>query len=102
MFGTLVRYRSQNYYDEHPTLYYLTPKRTFRIELIAGFVTSPAGEVYDTQLSAEQVRQLCAQSSFKSRVTPQDGDVFITLSTCSYEYENACYVVIGRVIEIMK
>lgn len=71
MFGTLVRYRSQNYYDEHPTLYYLTPKRTFRIELIAGFVTSSAGEVYDTQLSAEQVRQLCAQSGFKSRVTPR-------------------------------
>ncbi len=44
MFGTLVRYKSQNYYDEHPTLYYLTPERTFRIELIAGFVTSPAGK----------------------------------------------------------
>ena len=83
-------------------MYYLTPKRTFRIELIAGFVTSSAGEGYDTQLSDEQVRQLCAQSGFKSRVTPQDGDVFITLSTCSYEYENARYVVIGRVIEIMK
>lgn len=102
MFGTLVRYRSQNYYDEHPTLYYLTPKRTFRIELIAGFVTSPAGEVYDTQLSAEQVRQLCAQSGFKSRTIPQDGDTFIALSTCSYEYEDARYVVIGRVIEMVK
>lgn len=100
MFGTLVRYKSQNYYDEHPTLYYLTPERTFRIELIAGFVTKSTGEVYDTQLSAEKVRQLCTRSSFKSRVTPQDGDVFITLSTCSYEYENARYVVIGRIIEI--
>ena len=77
MFGTLVRYRSQNYYDEHPTLYYLTPKRTFRIELIAGFVTSPAGEVYDTQLSAEQVRQLSAQTHKKSTTIPQDGDTFI-------------------------
>ena len=63
-------------------------------------MTSPAGEVYDTQLSAEQVRQLCTRSSFKSRVTPQDGDTFIALSTCSYEYENARYVVIGRAIEI--
>lgn len=102
MFGTLVRYKSQNYYDEHPTLYYLTPERTFRIELIAGFVTSPAGEVYDTQLSAEQVRQLCTRSSFKNRTIPQDGDTFIALSTCSYEYEDARYVVIGRVIEIVK
>lgn len=102
MFGTLVRYKSQNYYDEHPTLYYLTPERTFRIELIAGFVTKSTGEVYNTQLSAEQVRQFCAESDFSSGITPQDDDVFITLSTCSYEYENARYVVIGRVIEIMK
>ena len=100
MFGTLVRYKSQNYYDEHPTLYYLTPERTFRIELIAGFVTKSTGEVYNTQLSAEQVRQFCAESDFSSGITPQDDDVFITLSTCSYEYENARYVVIGRAIEI--
>ena len=83
-------------------MYYLTPERTFRIELIAGFVTSPAGEVSDTHLSAEQVRQLCAQSGFKSRTIPQDGDKFIALSTCSYEYEDARYVVIGRVIEMVK
>lgn len=100
MFGTLVRYKSQNYYDEHPTLYYLTPERTFRIELIAGFVTKSTGEVYNTQLSAEHVRQFCAESDFSSGITPQDDDVFITLSTCSYEYENARYVVIGRAIEI--
>ena len=100
MFGTLVRYKSQHYYDEHPTLYYLTPERTFRIELIAGFVTKSTGEVYNTQLSAEQVRQFCAESDFSSGITPQDDDVFITLSTCSYEYENARYVVIGRAIEI--
>lgn len=100
MFGTLVRYKSQNYYDEHPTLYYLTPERTFRIELIAGFVTKSTGEVYNTQLSAEQVRQFCAESDFSSGITPQDDDVFITLSTCSYEYENSRYVVIGRAIEI--
>ena len=102
MFGTLVRYKSQNYYDEHPTLYYLTPERTFRIELIAGFVTKSTGEVYNTQLSAEQVRQFCAESNFSSGITPQDDDVFITLSTCSYEYEDARYVVIGRVIEMVK
>ena len=102
MFGTIVRYKAQNYYDEHPTLYYLTPERTFRIELIAGFVTSPAGEVYDTQLAAEQVRQLFTRSSFKSRTIPQDGDTFIAFSTCSYEYEDARYVVIGRVIEMVK
>ena len=100
MFGTITRYKSQDYYNEHPTLYFLTPEKTYRVELIAGFVTKSTGEAYDTQLTAEQVRQFCAESDFSSGITPQDDDVFITLSTCSYEYENARYVVIGRTIEI--
>ena len=102
MFGTLVRYKSQNYYDVHSTLYFLTPEKTYRVELIAGFVAKSTGEVYDTQLTAEQVRQFCTESDFSSGNAPQDDDVFITLSTCSYEYENARYVVIGRTIEIAK
>ena len=72
------------------------------ISIYFNYIGKFENEVTQLAEPTEQVRQLCAQSSFKSRVTPQDGDVFITLSTCSYEYENARYVVIGRVIEIMK
>ena len=35
MFGTLVRYKSQNYYDVHSTLYFLSPEKIYCVELIA-------------------------------------------------------------------
>lgn len=100
MFSSLIKYKSQSYYDEHPVLYLFTPEGEYRIELIAGFVSKPTGEVYTTEQTYEQVLEYCSKSTFVSNVSPGQEDVYITLSTCSYEYKNARYVVIGRLSEI--
>lgn len=96
MFSSLTKYKSQSYYDEHPVLYLYTPDGDYRIELIAGFVSKPTGEVYNTDQTYEQILKYCSQSTFRSTATPLDDEIYITLSTCSYEYENARYVVIGK------
>lgn len=100
MFSSLTKYKSQSYYDEHPVLYLYTPEGDYKIELIAGFVSKPTGEVYNTVQTYEQMLQYCFQSTIQSSVTPRSEDRYITLSTCSYEYENARYVVIGELKEI--
>lgn len=96
MFSSLTKYKSQSYYDEHPVLYLYTPEGNYKIELIAGFVSKPTGEVYNTVLTYEQMLEFCSHSTFRSTITPCDAERYITLSTCSYEYENARYVVIGK------
>ena len=96
MFSSLTKYKSQSYYDEHPVLYLYTPEGNYKIELIAGFVSKPTGEVYNTVLTYEQMLGFCSHSTFRSTITPCDAERYITLSTCSYEYENARYVVIGK------
>lgn len=96
MFSSLTKYKSQSYYDEHPVLYLYTPEGAYKIELIAGFVSKPTGEVYNTNQTYEQVLEYCSHSTFCSPITPRDDEKYITLSTCSYEYENARYVVIGK------
>lgn len=95
MFSSLTKYKSQSYYDEHPVLYLYTPEGDYKIELIAGFVSKPTGEVYHTDQIYEQVLEYCSRSTFCSDVVPNNEDTYITLSTCSYEYENARFVVIG-------
>jgi hypothetical protein len=40
MFGTLVNYKKQEYYDAHPYLYLYTPARNYRIALLYGAVVS--------------------------------------------------------------
>lgn len=96
MFSSLTKYKSQSYYDEHPVLYLYSPEGNYKIELIAGFVSKPTGEVYNTALTYEQMLEFCSHSTFRSTITPCDVERYITLSTCSYEYENARYVVIGK------
>ena len=96
MFSSLTKYKSQSYYGEHPVLYLYTPEGNYQIELIAGFVSKPTGEIYNTNQTYEQILKYSSNSTFRSNVDPCEGDCYITLSTCSYEYENARYVVIGR------
>lgn len=95
MFSSLTKYKSQSYYDEHPVLYLYTPDGNYKIELIAGFVSKPTGEVYNTNQTYEQVLEYCFHSRFRSNTLPRNERLYIILSTCSYEYENARYVVVG-------
>ena len=45
-------------------------------------------------LTQEQLQAMAAKSDFKSNIGTPTGKT-VTLSTCSYEYNDARYVVIG-------
>ena len=100
MFGTLPNYKKQSYFDEHPVMWLLTPEENYKVELVAGYVTSSTSEIYSFgQTEADvvsQMEQAADQSTFLSGFQVSQGDRFVTLSTCSYEYDNARYVLIGR------
>lgn len=38
------------------------------------------------------------KSTFASGLTPERGERYLTLSTCSYEFDEARYVLFGRLI----
>ncbi len=104
MFGTLPNYKEQSYYDEHPLMWLLTPDGNCKVELIAGYVTSSTSEIYSIGKTEEEMFALAEQSIEKSTFTSDfqvlQGDRLVTLSTCSYEYDNARYVLIGRLIPL--
>ena len=100
MFGTLVKYKKQSYYDAHPTLYFLTPEHNYIIELIAGAVVKRDSDIYQTAPTDNTIADIMAKSTFNSAVEIGNGENIITLSTCSYEFNNARYVVIGKLKKI--
>lgn len=103
MFGSLANYRNPVYYEEHPVMYLYVPGRRYKLELIAGYTTDIYDIVYSLPTSKEARDELLIQamekSSFQSGVTAGGEDRLVTLSTCSYDYDNARYVVIGRLAE---
>lgn len=103
MFATLLDYRRPGYYDKHPVMYLYTLEQRYKIELIAGYTTSVNDLIYSIPATKESRDEILDHarmvSSFISDVTVEDGDRLVTLSTCSYVYDDARYVVIGRIVE---
>ena len=104
MFGSLLEYKQQAYYDAHPVWYYLTPDAEYRIELFAGCVSKVADIIYrpnpdDAEYTA-YIEKMRSQSTFDSDVEVSLEDTIVVLSTCSYEFDNARYVALGKLVKI--
>ena len=105
MFASLRNYRDAAYYPEHPCLYISTPDKNFRLDLFAGLVTEPDSYVYARQFDEEEqflayIESAKAESTFQSDVEVGIEDQICVLSTCTYEFNDARYVVIGKLVEI--
>ena len=103
MFGHLTDYKDPAYYEEHPYLYLMTPEQDYRLDLFAGFVCDHDEDVYSFELSQEQLASYMRRSTFTADVdVPGPDEKIVTLSTCSYEYDDARYVVMGTLFPIGK
>ena len=104
MFRMLMYYRDQAYYDAHPVFYYLTPEGNYELELFAGRAVLSNDPIYSFDLTKEELVELAKEyqkhSNFQNDVVISEDDVIVTLSTCSYENDDARYVVLGRLKEI--
>ena len=101
MFGSLAEYKSQKYYEEHPYMYVYTKEANYRIELLYGCVVDAVQWREQSFMYEENVDALIAyaalNTTFESNAECSGGDRIVVMSTCSYEFENARYLVIGKV-----
>lgn len=104
MFGTLTNYEKQEYYEQHKEMFLYTENTAIKIELFAGFTTASESEIYKypktVATNEELIKTAIKNSTFKSNIIPSKEDKIITLSTCSYYFENARYVLLGVVTGI--
>ena len=106
MFGSLVEYRSQAYFAEHPCLYLYTGEKTYRIDVFAANTASPEMANYPTWFETDASRTIyingLRESSFiQSDMTIAADATLIALVTCSDfdAGENARFVVHGVLTE---
>ena len=100
MFSGLDSYKSQEYYDTHPQIMLLTPEQNYVIEIFAGYVASVEDDAWQVDFGSEDdfeewIGQSIDRSCFAGSVAPAATDRIITLSTCSYEFNNARFVLLG-------
>lgn len=108
-FTTVVRYASEEYYKEHPTIYYSTLYEERTYEIVAAFydrVYYNYEDVfkyyefidYETEEEFnEAVEYFKTHSEYDTGVDVEYGDKFITLVTCSYHEQYGRFVVVARI-----
>ena len=99
MFGSLVGYKNQGYYNENPYMYLYTQQMNYRIDLMYGCVID-AGQWSERAFMYEEnigslIEYAKQNTTFESGVEYKEGDRVVALSTCSYEFDEARYVVLG-------
>lgn len=107
MFYSLLNYREQSYYDAHPVLYLNTPTQNYRIDVFSGYICNYDSDTYTLSFPSEEdyvsyINKMKSQSNFDCDVEVTGDDRIITLSTCTYEYDNARYVVQGKLVPLDK
>lgn len=100
MFHDICSYQTQEFYEEHPTGLLVTPEKNFRFEIVSAYVSSLADpswqlEFVDDDDAFQWLTDSMDRSLFTSHTQPQPGDQMITLSTCSYEFNDARFVLVG-------
>lgn len=99
MFASLLGYVTQEYYDEHPRIWLVTPGKTYSLELFAGFVTELESDVWKISFTTEEdfaawKSEMARRSYFKSTVVPKADEKVVTLSTCTND-DGTRFVVMG-------
>lgn len=105
MLAGILRYEKKGYIDTHPYMFIFTEDKNYRMEILSGYVTEPESEAYKIRLGgAEGFRQwildVAKKSAFNVNMKLTTKDRMVTLSTCSYEYKNARFVLHGRLVEM--
>lgn len=101
MFSGLDKYKKQDFYDEHPVALVLTPNKNYQLEFFAGYVADVEADAWQLGFTLDGFEQWLSdaklKSCFNSSIAPAVTDKIVTLSTCSYEFNNARFVLVGRI-----
>ena len=105
MLEPITDYEEQSCYDKYPEMYLLTPTVNYRMELFSAFITDATSEVYTfgfgtVEEKADYMAMLNQQSDFVPGKEAMAEDRILCLSTCTYEYDTARYVLFGVLTKI--
>lgn len=108
MFEELLHYKELDYYKAHPVIRFDSVYEEANYRVVAMFITntlkshgelfeyhnfinSPSDDAFDEFLYGIRIRSI-----LDTGVDVQAGDKLLTLSTCSYEFKGARFVVVAR------
>lgn len=104
MFGSLRKYESKEYWEEHPYIYILTRDKMMKYEIFSSSRTTATSDVYTLEFGSEEsfsnyIAKRTSHSYYETGVEVTTQDRLLTLSTCTSDTEEGRRVVQARLAE---
>ena len=105
MFRSLTSYKDSKYYNEHKTLYLMTPDQDYKLVVFSAYITDYDSDAYtitfnDDNAFRSYLDKCSGNSLVETGVSVDVKDNIVTLSTCTYEYNDARFVVQCKLVPI--
>lgn len=101
MFAGVLKFTDSAYFDSHRYGWIATPETVYRIDFFSCAKADMNDELYDgSTLINEWLSHLYDVSVVWETSDFSGNDRFISLSTCSYEFENARTILTGKLVEM--
>ena len=105
MFSSITEYKNKDYYDKHKYMYLITPTKKYRLEVFSAYITKATSDTYmrgfkENDKFKKYIEYIQKLSLINTGVKVSIKDTVVSLSTCTYEYKNARFVVHTKRVEI--
>lgn len=106
MFAALMKYKKQAFFEEHSEGMLVTPTAYYRIKFFSGYVSDTWNDAWELDFRNDSygdwLSSIQEQSLFETTDQPDENDRVVTLSTCTYEFDSAKYVLHGYITEVIE
>ena len=100
MFADIPKYSEESFFEAHKYGWLATPETVYRIDFFSCAKAGWKDLLYDGGISlSEWIPHIFDCSAVSREITYSDEDRFISLSTCSYEFQNARTILTGKLTE---
>jgi len=111
MFACLQNWENQDFYDAHKYMWIITPEANYEVWIFSGYLTDAYSDSYlGIRNWGETAEEYIKTAQSFSDITPlvnfdtfkkcaDDDQRYIMLSTCEYEFQNARYVIHGKLVK---
>lgn len=100
MFAGLLKFSDSTYFVSHRYGWLSTPEAVYRIDFFSCAKADMYDELYDgSMLVSQWIPHIADRSAVFRDADFSENDRFISLSTCSYEFENARTILTGKLVE---
>lgn len=100
MFADIANYSNREFFENHPYILIMTPEANYKMEVFSAYVANTTYPSWDLKFDGDDVyvkwlEGVQARSYFDAGLTFTPEDRAVTLSTCTYEFEDARFIVHG-------